>query len=79
MALTAAQVKPGMLVVGHPETFAHGQWEVLDKHPDRGYWWLHRRNASGDWETTYSHQNNLHRVASGSRHEYEQPELEAAA
>lgn len=79
MALAAKDIKHGMLVVGHPETHAPGQWEVLDRHPDRGYWWLHRRNANGDWETSYSHQDDLHRVASGSRHELTQTELEIAA
>jgi hypothetical protein len=79
MALAAAEIKHGMLVVGHPETNAPGQWEVLDKHPGRAYWWLHRWNAAGEWETTCAHQNDLHRVANGSRHEYEQPEMEIAA
>lgn len=75
MALKAADIKHGMIVAvkGRP-----GQWEVLDKHPDRAHWWLHRRNATGDWETTYEHQDYLHRIADGSRHEYQQLELEAA-
>lgn len=75
MALAAKDIKPGMTVIIHRSV--SGQWEVLDKHPQRAHWWLHR--WIGDkWETTYEHQDQLHRVANGSRHEYEQMELEAA-
>ncbi|MDR6794851.1 hypothetical protein J2X12_002862 [Pseudarthrobacter oxydans] len=75
MALAAKDVKPGMAVAvdGQP-----GQWEVLDRHPRHNHWWLHRRGASGEWQTTFDHMRHLHRVADGSRHEYEQTELEAA-
>lgn len=76
MALTAAQVKPGMIVAIRGVA---GQWEVLDKHPTRSHWWLHRWTAAGAWETTYQHQDSLHRIADGSRHEMIQPELETAA
>lgn len=76
MALAAKDIKHGMLVVVRG---IEGQWEVLDKHPKIGSWWLHRRNAAGDWETTYESQNYLHRVADGSRHEYAQSELELEA
>jgi len=75
MALKAAEIKHGILVAAHG---LPGQWEVLDKHPTRSHWWLHRWNAAGDWETTYHHQDSMHRIADGSRHEYEQMELEAA-
>lgn len=35
-----------------------GVWTVLDRHPDKGYWWLHR--WSGDkWETTHAHYSAL--------------------
>lgn len=76
MALAASEIKHGMLVVAHGQP---GQWEVLDRHPGNKTWWLHRRNAAGDWETTSEHQQNMHRVADGSRYEYTQPELGAAA
>jgi hypothetical protein len=76
MALATADTKHGTAVVISGSTC--GQWELLDKHPKPAHWWLHRRNAAGDWETTYEHTKNLHRVASGSRHEYAQSELEAA-
>jgi hypothetical protein len=76
MALAAKDIKHGMAVAIKGQS---GQWEILDRHPQKAHWWLHRRNAAGDWETSYEHQDYLHRVADGSRHEYTQPELEAAA
>jgi len=77
MALEAKDAKPGMAVVIKGSTC--GQWELLDKHPRPAHWWLHRWTADGEWETTYEHQKQLHRVANGSRHEFTQPELELAA
>jgi hypothetical protein len=73
MALAAKDIKHGMAVAIKG---IHGQWEVLDKHPQCAYWWLHRWN-DGVWQTTYEHQDALHRVADGSRHEYEQTEIAA--
>ena len=74
MALAASEIKHGMIVAARGVA---GQWEVLDRRPRAGYYWLHRWNGS-EWEATYEHQRDLHRVADGSRHEYEQMELEAA-
>ena len=75
MALTAAQVKPGMAIV---VAGLMGQWEVLDKHPRPAHYWLHRWN-DGVWETTCEHMRDFHKVADGSRHEHIQPELEMTA
>ena len=79
MALKAADIKPGMAVVCNLSGDSAGQWELLDKHPNRGWWWLHRWTRDGEWETTSEHQDYLHRVADGSRHEHIQTELEIAA
>ena len=74
MALAAADLKHGTVVVIDGSTC--GQWELLDKHPRAAHWWLHRWH-NGVWQTTYEHPRNLHRVANGSRHEYEQTEIAA--
>jgi hypothetical protein len=77
MALAAADQKHGTAVVISGSTC--GQWELLERHPRPAHWWLCRWTADGRWETTYEHAKHLHRVASGSRHEMIQPELETAA
>ena len=37
-------------------------WTVLDRHPLRGHWWLHRRDALGAWVTTFARYNQLLQV-----------------
>ena len=37
-------------------------WTLLEKHPDRGTWWLHRRNDAGEWQTTHALYTKLNQV-----------------
>lgn len=57
MAIATADMKHGMTVTTHS-----GEWEVLDKHPLAGNWWLHRWNA-GVWETDYCHERGMDAVS----------------
>lgn len=36
-------------------------WTVLDRHPQRGCWWLHRW-VDGKWSTTHAHYSQLNQV-----------------
>ena len=38
------------------------QWHILDRHPARGHWWLHRRDALGAWVTTFARYSDLEQV-----------------
>lgn len=37
-------------------------WEVLDRHPTRAHWWLHRRDDMGVWVTTFARYSQLVQV-----------------
>ena len=37
-------------------------WTVLDRHPERGHWWLHRRDSLGAWVTTFARYSQLEQV-----------------
>jgi len=37
-------------------------WTVLDRHPLRGHWWLHRRDSLGAWVTTFARYTQLEQV-----------------
>lgn len=37
-------------------------WTVLDRHPTRGHWWLHRRDELGVWVTTFARYTQLVQV-----------------
>jgi len=37
-------------------------WTVLDLHPVRAHWWLHRRDALGTWVTTFARYSDLEQV-----------------
>lgn len=53
----------GMTVVfrgPHPETAV--RWTVLDHHPAKGHWWLHRRDELGQWCTTFARYSDLEQV-----------------
>ena len=51
----ARQVHTGMRV--HIKG-SQDEWTVLDRHPDIGYWWLHRWIGS-EWQTHYAHYRQL--------------------
>ena len=51
----------GMTVVFKGETDGV-QWQVLDRHPTRGHWWLHRRDPLGAWVTTFARYSQLEQV-----------------
>jgi len=38
------------------------RWTVLDRHPTRGHWWLHRRDGLGAWVTTFARYSQLEQV-----------------
>lgn len=37
-------------------------WTVLDRHPQKGMWWIHRRNAEGKWITSSARHNEMKQV-----------------
>jgi len=37
-------------------------WTVLERHPEKGHWWLHRRNDAGEWQTTFARFSELNQV-----------------
>lgn len=59
MAIATSDMKHGMQVTVNSDRV----WEVLDRHPLPGNWWLHRWNAEGEWETTYNHENSMTAVS----------------
>jgi hypothetical protein len=36
-------------------------WTVLDRHPDKGCWWLHRWDGA-QWKSTYANYRQLNQV-----------------
>ena len=54
-------VKHGMAVrTWNPHTpDGFTEWEVLDRAPQPGQWWLHRRDEEGNWKVTCVHRNNF--------------------
>jgi len=47
----------GMVVL-----FEGEQWEILDRHPRAGFWWIHRRDAAGEWVTDYARSRQMKQV-----------------
>lgn len=38
------------------------EWEVLDRAPKAGQWWLHRWDENGEWRVTCCHRYNFSAV-----------------
>jgi len=38
------------------------EWTVLDRHPEKGHWWLHRRDPLGQWVTTFARYSQLQQI-----------------
>lgn len=69
-ALQEKDIKHGMTVRTwslEPEGFT--EWEVLERGPQNGQWWLHRWTPEGEWQTICSHRYNFEKVGDGSRAE----------
>lgn len=56
-------VRRGMKVrIGrHTNDSPTAVWIVLDRHPDKGHWWLHRWDA-GQWQSTSARYTELTQV-----------------
>ena len=68
--LKDSEIKPGMLV-RCGDTGSDTEWEVLDRAPKPGQWWLHRWDENGEWQTTCSHRYSMAIVGEGSRAEHQ--------
>jgi hypothetical protein len=65
MALQAKEIRHGMTV-----TLPDGSlWEILDRAPAANHWWLHCRDAAGNWQTTSGHIRDMQAAGPGSRQE----------
>jgi hypothetical protein len=65
MALQAKEIRHGMAV-----TLPDGSlWEILDRSPGANTWWLHCRDAAGNWQTTWAHIRDMQAAGLGSRQE----------
>jgi hypothetical protein len=69
MALQAKNVKHGMHVTISGNGAGDRVWEVLDRSPRANQWWLHRRDNSGEWQTTEAHITSMTAAGAGSRQE----------
>lgn len=61
--LQEKDIKHGMKVRTwslEPDGFT--EWEVLDRAPQPGQWWLHRWDENGEWQTTCCHRYNFSAV-----------------
>lgn len=38
------------------------EWTVLDRHPEKGHWWVHRRDDLGTWVTNFARYSQLEQV-----------------
>lgn len=72
--LAEKDVKHGMAVRTWDPLAPSGftEWEVLDRGPQPGQWWLHRRDSEGNWKTACVHRYNFEKVSDGSRTEHRQ-------
>lgn len=46
-------------------------WEVLDRAPQPGQWWIHRRDEFGGWKCIAVHRYEIQIVGDGSRTEHQ--------
>ena len=59
MTIATSDMRHGMKV-SIPD---NGEWEVLDRTPRAGQWWLHRWTEAGQWETTEAHESYMTAVS----------------
>jgi len=53
----------GMSVIFKGEDYSTAVvWTVLDRHPAKGHWWLHRRDPLGVWVTTFARYSQLEQI-----------------
>lgn len=53
----------GMTVVFKgPDPLGAVRWTILDRHPEKGHWWLKRRDGLGQWVTTFARYSQLEQV-----------------
>lgn len=54
VGIPARKVQRGMTVILPDSDAPETEWHVLERHPQRGCWWLHRRDNAGEWVTTHA-------------------------
>jgi len=39
-------------------------WTINSRHPEKGHWWVHRRDELGQWVTNFARYTQLEQVIS---------------